>query len=80
MCYTYPMSTTKPKTGVGIAETVLGDDIAEGEMDRLLADRHGEIDAKLREAYADRVHGHFAPLEPLHILLREAREGVKNAR
>ena len=74
------MSATKPKGGKAVAETILGGDISDEEMSRLLADRHDEIDAKLGEAYADRARGDFAPLEPLDVLLREARERVNSDR
>ena len=49
------------------------------EMDRLLADRHDEIQAKLDEGYAAKARGESAPLEPLHVFLRRARERLKAA-
>jgi hypothetical protein len=53
---------------------VLGDILSEAEVDRLLADRHEEIEAKLDQARAAEARGEFAPLEPLHVFLGRARE------
>jgi hypothetical protein len=47
------------------------------KMDRLSADRHTEIEAKLDEARAAKACGDFAPLEPLHVFLRRARDRLK---
>jgi hypothetical protein len=74
------MSAPKPKPDKTIAPAVPGDEISDEEMDRRLADRRDEIDAKLQEAYADKARGDFAPLEPLEVLLREARERAKTGR
>ena len=67
------MSPPKHKSSKGAEATVPVDDASEEAMDQLLADRQGEIEAKLRQAYEDKARGDYAPLEPLHILLREAR-------
>lgn len=64
----------------GTVEAVLDDNLSDAEMDRLLADRHAEIEAKLEEARAAKARGEFAPLEPLHVFLRRARERLKAAR
>jgi hypothetical protein len=74
------MSAVKPKASQGIVKSILDDHVSESEMDSLLADRRGEIDAKLIEAYEDKARGDFAPLEPLHALLRDARERAKTGR
>ena len=74
------MSAIRPKLGKGAVEATFDHDISDQEMDRLLAGRHDEIDAMLREAYEERARGDFAPLEPLEVLLREAREYAKTHR
>jgi hypothetical protein len=78
------MSTMSAKAAhrksVGAVETVLDENLSEAEMDRLLADRHDEIQAKLDEAQAAKKRGDVAPLEPLHVFLRRARERLKTAR
>ncbi|HEY4114565.1 MAG TPA: hypothetical protein VGM17_10950 [Rhizomicrobium sp.] len=50
--------------------------MSDAEMDRLLADRHLEIEALLAEARSSIQRGEVAPLEPLHDFLRRARERV----
>ncbi len=62
---------------MGTVETVLDENLSEAEMDRLLADRHDEIQAKLDEAQAAKERGDVAPAEPLHVFLRRARERFK---
>jgi hypothetical protein len=73
------MSTTNPNVDKGMAETVLDDTISEVDMDRLLADHVDEIDVLLQEAYDEVARGDCAPLEPLHVLLQEAREQALQA-
>ncbi len=51
--------------------------LSEPTMDRLLADRHDEVEALLDEARQAKASGAFAPLEPLHVFLRRARERFK---
>ena len=51
--------------------------LSDAEMDRLLAGRHAEIEAKLDEARAAKARGDFGPLEPLHVFLRRARDRLK---
>ncbi len=77
MGYAGPVSATKPEAGRGIVETVLGDEISDEEMDRLLVQDRVEIDDLLQEAYEAKERGEFAPLEPLHVLLAEERARVK---
>jgi hypothetical protein len=67
------MSAMSPKIGKEVVENLLDDTISDGEMDRLLAEDHAEINALLREAYDAKARGESAPLEPLHILLAEER-------
>ncbi|RJF87479.1 hypothetical protein D3874_11000 [Oleomonas cavernae] len=67
-------SHAKQPIAKGTVEAILEDTVSEEEMDRLLASRHDEIGAMLEEAHQDRARGDFAPLEPLQVFLREARE------
>jgi hypothetical protein len=69
------MSTkTLDKTGLGTIATVLAENISDAEMDRLLAERHDEIEGLLAEAREARARGEFAALDPLYVFLRRARE------
>jgi len=74
------MNTTSPHIGKGMVERVLDDAISEEEMDRLLADDVDGINALLQEAYDEVARGECAPLEPLHVLLQEAREQARHPR
>lgn len=47
--------------------------LSEEELDRLYEHRQEEVAAMLGEAYAARERGEYAPLEPLHDLLSQAR-------
>ena len=51
--------------------------ISEEEMERRLEAQHDEVVAMLEEARAQRERGEFAPLEPLHVFLKEARENFE---
>jgi len=46
-------------------------------MERFIAENHGEIEAKLQQAGASIARGATAPLEPLKVLLRDARRRFK---
>ena len=48
--------------------------ISEDEMDRRLEMQHDEVVAMLEEARAQRDQGKFAPLEPLAVFLKRARQ------
>jgi hypothetical protein len=70
-------ANTARKKALGTVETVLDENLSDAEMDRLLAERRDEIESKLDEAYAAKARGDSAPLEPLHVFLRRARERLK---
>lgn len=74
------MSATKPETATVPIDSGLEDDVSDDEMDRLLADRHDEIQAKLDQAREERDRGESVPLEPLDVFLREARERLRTSR
>ena len=46
---------------------------SDAELERFIADHHDEIEGKLQEARASIARGDVAPLEPLEVLLRDAR-------
>jgi len=54
--------------------------VSDLEIERFLADRHDEVQAKLDEARKSIARGEAAALEPLPKLLREARRSPKAAR
>lgn len=72
------MNTAGPRIGKGIVEAVLDDAVSEEEMDHLLAGRRDEVNAKLQQAHDEKARGEVAPLEPLHVVLREARERLSS--
>jgi hypothetical protein len=59
---------------LGAVFTALNENVSDSEMDRLLAERHDEIEELLGEARACIERGEIAPLEPLDVFLRRARE------
>jgi hypothetical protein len=63
-----------------MVEAVLGETISDHEMDRLLDEDLDEINVLLEEAYEEVARGEFAPLEPLHVLLQQAREQARRTR
>lgn len=54
--------------------------VSDAEMDRYLADHHGMVAKKLAKARESIARGDVAPLEPLSVLLREARRNAKAKR
>jgi len=52
---------------------------SDAETERFIADHHDEIEAKLQQAQASIARGDVAPLEPLEVLLRDARRRFKAA-
>jgi hypothetical protein len=60
-------------------EAALDEKISDGEMDKLLAERHEEVEALLREGREAKSRGAVAEIEPLHVFLRRARERLKAA-
>ncbi len=56
------------------AAALLKETVSDAAMDQLMADHHDEIECLLDEARHGKEHGAFAPLEPLHVFLRRARE------
>jgi hypothetical protein len=62
------------KRDLGKVATALEENLSDEEMDRLLADRREEIEALLEEAQESIRRGDVAPLEPLDVFLRRARE------
>ncbi|HWE05505.1 MAG TPA: hypothetical protein VG274_02280 [Rhizomicrobium sp.] len=65
------------KRELGKVATALDENVSDAEMDQLLGDRHDEIEALLEEARQAIRRGEVAPLEPLHVFLRRARERSK---
>jgi phage tail tape-measure protein len=65
------------KQELGRVATALDENVSDAEMDQLLKDRHDEIEALLEEARQAISRGKTAPLEPLHVFLRRARERHK---
>jgi hypothetical protein len=59
---------------------VLEAGVPDAELDRLLAERHDEVEVLLAEAREAQANGQYAPLEPLHEFLRRARERLSAAR
>ena len=51
--------------------------VTEADIERYLKEHHDEIAGKLQEAEESIARGDVAPLEPLHVLLREARWNAK---
>jgi hypothetical protein len=72
------MSKTRQNIEEGLVASVLNEKVGSKEMDRLLALKRDDIDGKLREAFADSRNGDVAPLEPLHVILEAAREGLEH--
>ena len=54
--------------------------VTDDDIERYLKDHHDEIAAKLEEGLAEIDRGEAVPLEPLHVLLREARRHSKASR
>jgi hypothetical protein len=71
------MKPTKPR-----AESIFpgSDEPGDVELERNLAARHAEIEGKLQAAKASIARGEAAPLEPLDVLLRDARRQAKSPR
>jgi hypothetical protein len=65
---------------LGKVATALDENVSDAEMDRLLAERRDEIEALLDEARTSIARGEVAPLEPLHVFLRRARERFERDR
>ena len=63
-----------------IVETDLDDDFSDEHMDRLLAERHVEIETMLQQARDEQARGEIAPLEPLQTVLAEARRRLSDLR
>ena len=69
------MNTTATlKRQLGKVAAALDENLSDREMDQLLAERRGEIEALLEEALEDERRGDEAPLEPLHRFLLRARK------
>ena len=62
------------KRDLGKVALALDENISDAEMDALVAERRHEIEALIEEARLDEQRGDEAPLEPLHVFLRRARE------
>ncbi len=70
------MSAKRTSRQGSIAE--MGDEaVTDAEIERLLAERHDEVEAKLAEARKSIARGEAAALEPLSTLLRQARRSPK---
>ncbi len=68
----------KAKKKPAIAE-ILEEGITDDEFDRILAERHDEVELLLEEARKAKAEGRYAELEPLHEFLRRARERLNNS-
>jgi hypothetical protein len=80
MWYTAIMRT-KPNRQIRAASFQTRDETAsDADTERFLADHHDAIEAKLQKARASIARGKTKPLEPLPVLLREARRRGKAAR
>jgi phage tail tape-measure protein len=66
------------RRNLGKVALALDEKISDAEMDALLAERRQEIQALLEEARLDEERGNEAPLEPLHLFLRRARERLQS--
>jgi hypothetical protein len=73
------MNKHNPKAGKGMVETVLGDAVSDEEMDRALAARRDEVEALLKQGRDEMTRGEVALLEPLHVLLNDARKRLNSA-
>ncbi len=67
----------KPKRKLS---AVPGDDVTEADMERYIRENRAHINGLLKEAQDDIAAGRFAELEPLPVLLREARKYAKSKR
>ena len=67
----------KPKRKVPLFP---GDDVTEADMERYIRENRAHINGLLKEAQDDIAAGRFAPLEPLPVLLQEARKYHKSKR
>jgi hypothetical protein len=56
------------------------DNVTEADMERHIRGNRAHINELIREAQDDIAAGRFAELEPLPVLLREARKYSKNKR
>ena len=65
--------STKAAKAFGSPEEARSD----AELEQFIADHRAEIEAKLQEAQASIARGDTAPLEPLEVLLRDARRHRK---
>ena len=59
---------------------ILGEHMTDAELDRMLSERHEEVEALLEEARIAKAEGRYASLEPLHEFLRRARERFEKTR
>lgn len=66
--------TATVRKDLGRVASALEDNLSDAELDRLLRERHDEVEALLEEAREAKARGDVAPLEPLHLFLRRARE------
>jgi hypothetical protein len=57
-----------------------GADVTEADMERHIRENRAYINGLLKEAQDDIAAGRFAELEPLPVLLREARKYAKSKR
>jgi hypothetical protein len=73
--------STNPITRKRASIPYIGDEaVTDTEIERFLADRHDEVEAKLNAARKSIVRGDAATLEPLPVLLRGARRSAKATR
>jgi len=67
----------KPKHGFPLLPN---DQVTEADMERYLRGNRAHVNELIREAQEDIAAGRFAELEPLPVLLREARRYAKSKR
>jgi hypothetical protein len=63
-----------------LISTILDERMTDAELDRVLSERHDEVEALLEEARVAKAEGRYAPLEPLHQFLGRARERFEKAK
>lgn len=71
------MAAMSTKTKKPRQDAVLDREGSDADLDRYLAEHHDSVAAKLAKARASIAQGEAAPLEPLPVLLREARRQAK---
>lgn len=78
MCYNKAMTTSaKAKHSATKSPKIIGET---PDIERFLVENHKEVAAKLEDARTSIARGEAEPLEPLPVLLRDARRHYKATR